>query len=177
MGGHGTTTSTGTGTLTSDAQTPPEGETAVKAWLAAGSYKQWHCEMAPHPSRSPSPHGPNRICSNNKLSGAAGPPFPQGSAAVKELWEAPDAGVGDGGVAGGMIIGYAVYLKTSADSAGGANWYWYEDYPPFNPPGMVVADGMGGSGTPNTICVACHKAAGSDSMHVGPGDFVYTQVK
>jgi hypothetical protein len=178
-GGHGTTTSTtGTTTLTSDAQTPPQGETAVKAWLAAGSYMQWHCQTAAHVARSPSPHGVNRICSNDKLSAAAGPPFPQGSASVKELWSMADGGVPDGGMVGGSIIGYAVYLKTSADSAAGANWYWYEDDPAFEQPGMVVADGMGGSGPPNTICVACHgKASATDTMHMGPGDFVYTQVK
>jgi len=26
-------------------------------------------------------------------------------------------------------VGYAVYLKSSADSAAGANWYWYERVP------------------------------------------------
>jgi hypothetical protein len=173
-GGNGTTT---TGTLTSDAQTPPQGETAVKAWLAMGSYKQWHCEPAEHLARAPSPHGVNRICSNNKLAAASGPPFPQGSAAVKEIWSMSDGGAADGGMVGGAIIGYAVYLKTSADSASGANWYWYEDDPAFEMPGMVVADGMGGSGPPKSICVGCHTLAGSDTMHTGPGDFVYTQVK
>jgi hypothetical protein len=171
MGGHGTT-------LTSDAQTPPQGETALKAWLAMGSYKQWHCEMAPHPSRMPSPHNANRICSNDKLSSASGQPFPQGAAAVKELYAMPDGGAGDGGLAGEPIRGYAVYLKTAADSAGGANWYWYEDDPLVNnPPTTPIADGLGTSGTPKSICVGCHTLAGSDAMHQGPGDFVYTQVK
>jgi hypothetical protein len=149
-----------------DAQTPPEGETAVKAWLATGDYKSWHCQPAEHAARAPSPHGFNRICSNDVLS-AGSKPFPEGSAAVKELW----SGIG------GKIVGYAVYLKTAADSAAGANWYWYEDDPTFNPPNGVVADGMGNAGTPLTICVSCHTAAGSDAEHVGPGDFVYTQVK
>jgi hypothetical protein len=176
-GGGGGTGGSGTTTLTSDAQTPPEGVTAVKAWLAAGSYKSWHCEPAPHPSRAPSPHNANRICSNDKLSSASGPPFPQGAAGVKELYTMPDGGAGDGGTAGESIRGYAVYLKTAADSAGGANWYWYEDDPLVNPPSMVIADGLGTSGNPKTICVGCHTAAGSDAMHVGPGDFVYTQVK
>jgi hypothetical protein len=147
-------------------QTPPQGETAVKAWLAAGDYKSWHCEAAEHAARSPSPHGFNRICSNDALAAAAAP-FPQGAAAVKELWDK----------AGGSIIGYAVYQKLAADSAGGAAWYWYEDNPSLNPPGGVVADGKGDTGNAKDVCVACHVAAGSDMAHVGAGDFVYTQVK
>lgn len=161
-GGAGGGGSSGSG----DAQTPPQGETAVKAWLAKGDYQTWHCEAQEHDARTPSPHGVNRICSNDVLAAAA-PPFPQGSAAVKELWDA----------AGGSIIGYAVYLKLSADSAGGANWYWYEDNPTLNPPGGVVADGKGDSGNAKSVCVSCHVAAGSDADHMGAGDFVYTQVK
>ena len=41
---------------------------ALEAWLAAGSYKQWTCESAVHEARSPSPHGFNRICSNDAIS-------------------------------------------------------------------------------------------------------------
>jgi hypothetical protein len=70
-----------------------------------------------------------------------------------------------------------VYLKLSADSAGGANWYWYEDNPTLNPAGGVVADGKGDAGNPKTVCVGCHVAAASDAAHPGAGDFVYTQVK
>lgn len=156
----------GTGGGGAVSQTPPQGEAAVKAWLAGGDYQKWHCETAEHDARTPSPHGVNRICSNDALA-AASAPFPQGSAAVKELWDK----------AGGTIIGYAVYLKLAADSGGGANWYWYEDNPTLNPPGGVVADGTGDSGNPKDVCVGCHVAAGSDAAHPGAGDFVYTQVK
>ena len=77
----------------------------------------------------------------------------------------------------------AVYLKAKADSAGGANWYWYERVPldsgvPHDGSG-VVADGMGSSGTAMSICVGCHAAAGSDTAHTpSPGgrDLVYTAV-
>ena len=156
----------GGGSSQGDAQTPPEGETAVKAWLAKGDYKSWHCESATHAARSPSPHGFNRICSNDLLSqNASGDDYPEGSAGVKELWDA----------VGGKIIGYAVYRKLAGDSAGGANWYYYEDNPTLDPPGGVVADGKGSSGTAKSICVSCHSAAGSDSAHFGH-DYVYTQV-
>ena len=73
--------------------------------------------------------------------------------------------------------------KTAADSAKGANWYWYERVPldskvPHDANG-VVADGMGNSGTPLTICVDCHGGAGSDAKHTpsaGGRDQVYTPV-
>jgi len=142
------------------AQTPPIGTQAqVEAWLAEGSYKSWKCEPAPHAARSPSPHGINRICSNDTLSAHGSGEFPTGSAGVKELYDS----------AGTKIIGYATYLKTGP--GGGESWHWYET---IN--GSLVANGPGTSGTPKDVCVACHAAAGSDADHSGH-DFVYTQVK
>jgi len=169
----GSTTSTSSG---GDAQTPPQGGTAVEAWLAKGDYKNWTCEAAVHEARSPSPHGFNRICSNDVIAGAATgtDDWPEGAAAVKELYaSATDADP----------VGYAVYLKLDADSAGGSNWYWYERVPddstaPHDANG-VVADGPGSSGPAQTICVGCHAGAGSDTAHTpSPGgrDQVYTPV-
>ncbi|HVZ71320.1 MAG TPA: hypothetical protein VHJ20_03005 [Polyangia bacterium] len=155
----------------------PQGATAVEAWLSAGSYKQWHCEPAVHAARSPSPHGFNRICSNDLVaSNATGTAaWPQGAAAVKELLASATSTT---------PVGYAFYTKTAADSAAGANWYWYERVPtdsdvPHDANG-VVADGMGSSGPAQTICVGCHAAAGSDAAHTpSPGgrDEVYTAVQ
>jgi hypothetical protein len=159
----------GTGASTSASQTPPMGETALKAWLATGAYKSWHCEPTDHVAVAPSPHSQDRVCSNDLLA-AGSPPFPQGAAAVKELYDKPSS-------QGGVVFGYAVYLKTQASSAAGANWYWYEDNPTLDPDGGVVADGLGNAGNPMTICVSCHNLAGSDSAHMGAGDEVYTQVK
>jgi hypothetical protein len=91
--------------------------------------------------------------------------WPSGAAAVKELYASADAT---------SPLGYAVYLKTRADSAGGAGWYWYERIGKD-----VVADGMGDSGTAKSICVGCHIAAGSDEAHTptaGGRDQVYTPV-
>ncbi len=156
---------------------PPMGGVAVEAWLAAGSYKQWTCEPAVHPARSPSPHGFNRICSNGVVAGNASGNgvWPRGASAVKELYADATATT---------PVGYAVYTKTAADSAGGANWYWYERVPldseaPHDANG-VVADGNGGAGPAKAICVGCHVGAGSDAAHTptpGGRDLVYTPVR
>ena len=161
----------------SDPQTPPTtGRADIEQWLAGGAYKAWACEPAVHASRDPSPHGFNRICSNGVVAAAATgtAAWPKGAAAVKELYASMTATA---------PVGYAVYLKTDTDSAAGANWYWYERVPlsstaPHDGNG-VVADGKGGSGTPMSICVNCHGAAGSDGAHTptsGGRDQVYTPV-
>jgi hypothetical protein len=159
-------------TTSSDAQTPPTtGGADLEKWIKDGSYLTWTCEPAKHAPRSPSPHpsatGFNRICSNDVVKAAATGTgaWPKGSAAVKELFSSDTSTTPDG---------YAVYLKTDADSASGANWYWYERVG-----ATVVADGKGGSGAPRDICVACHGAAGSDAPHTpttGGRDQVYTPV-
>ena len=143
------------------AQTPAMGAAAVEAWIAQKHYLSWRCESAPHDQRSPSPHGRNRICSNDLLSGHGAGPYPVGAAAVKELYNGSSNTIG----------GYAVYLHTKAGNSG-ADWYWYEKLPGSG----VVADGLGDSGGAKSICVGCHSGAGSDAMHPGH-DFVYTQVK
>ena len=158
-------------------QTPPMGRVALEQWLADGMYKSWASESAIHESRSPSPHNFNRIYSNDLLAANASGNgvWPKGSAGVKELYASATSTT---------PIGFAVYLKTADDSAGGANWYWYERVPldstePHDANG-VVADGMGGSGPAKDICVGCHAAAGADAAHtptVGGRDQVYTPVR
>lgn len=160
-----------------DNQVPPMGREAIEEWLASGAFKSWAAEPAIHPSRSPSPHGFNRIWANDKIAANATgtADWPEGAAAVKELYAS---------MAGGAPIGVAVYLKLAADSAGGANWYWYErvplDHPAPHDANGVVADGTGDSGPAQTICVGCHGAAGADADHTpSPGgrDQVYTPVR
>lgn len=157
-------------------QTPPQGAAALEQWLTSGAYKDWQCEDDPHASRSPSPHGYNRICSNDLISSMADATgdWPKGAAAVKELYTSADAS---------EPMGYSVYLKTKSESANGANWYWYERLPAATASAAgidpVVADGMGDSGGAKDICVACHAAAGSDRAHTpsrGGRDQVYTPV-
>lgn len=151
-------------------QTPPQGFEAIEAWLAEGHYKSWNCEAAVHGPIPISPHGMNRICSNDLLSGHPpdGGEYPVGSAGVKELYD--DAGT--------SIVGYAVYLHIESGTAGDA-WYWYERVPLDSPAphdaNGIVADGVGDSGPAMAICVGCHQAAGIDADHPGH-DFVYTQV-
>ncbi len=158
-----------TDAMMDEAQTPPEGHEALTAWIAAGHYLDWACEPASHEARSPSPHGYNRICSNDLMSAHGDGEYPVGAAAVKELYD-------DGGA---TIVGYAVERHVAAGTSGG-DWYWYEVVPltsgaPHDENG-VVADGYGDSGPAQAICVSCHSAAGADADHPGH-DFVYTQVR
>jgi hypothetical protein len=142
-----------------NAQTPPTGAAAVDSWLATRSYASWHCEPEPHAARSPSPHGKNRICTNDVLSSNSGGPYAKGAAAVKELFDGS-----------GNLAGHAVALHAGDGNQGG-DWYWYEKM------GSTVAvDGRGDSGVAKMVCVGCHQGAGSDAAHPGH-DFVYTQVR
>ena len=165
------------GSTASDAQTPPiSGRADIENWLRDASYKTWTCEPAVHAARAPSPHGFNRICSNDVIMAAArgAAAWPKGAAAVKEIYASLTATT---------PVGFAVYLKTAASSNAGAGWYWYERVPatsdaPHDANG-VVADGKGVGGTALTICVGCHAAAGSDAAHTpstGGRDQVYTPV-
>jgi hypothetical protein len=175
-GGESTTGEAGSPSLsaTGDAQTPPTTNgTDVEAWLATGVYENWACETASHPQMKVSPHGMNRICSNDlvaNFTGGVGAERPAGSASVKELYDDSNT-----------LVGYAVAVKLAAASDAGKNWYWYERVPldstaaPHDAKTGVVADGLGGSGTPLSICVSCHTAAGSDTTHTvtKSSDFVY----
>lgn len=161
---------------TKQSQRPPRGAAAIEAWLEKGDYRDWQCEPTIHEAREPSPHGFNRICSNDAISSRAtgDAAWPSGAAAVKELYASAEDE---------KPVGYAVYLKTQAESANGANWYWYERVPldsaaPHADDG-VVADGLGDEGPAKAICVSCHAAAGSDLAHTpstGGRDQVYTPV-
>jgi hypothetical protein len=131
-----------------DPQLPPRGHEDVMTWLAAGHYLSWSCEDAPHPARSGSGHGPNRICTNDALTSFTGDGlYPVGAAAVKEVFNKA-----------GEIRLYAVYRKVAAKS-GGDSWYWYE-----GKGGNVIGNGEG-DGT----CTGCHARA--------PQDNVYTVVR
>ncbi len=162
-GGTGGATATGGGA--GDAQNPPITNGAdVEAWLKTGAYKSWKCEAAPHPQVKVSPHGMNRVCSNDLaagFTGAVGTERPVKTASVKELYD--DAS---------KLVGYAVAVKTKATTDAGGSWYWYE-----RTPMGTVADGLGSSGAPKTICVGCHVGAGTDAMHsvMGSSDYVYLQ--
>jgi len=158
-----------------NAQTPPTTTaSAMEAWLKRGDYKGWACETAEHAQLKVSPHGFNRVCSNElaaSFAGGVNDERPVNTASVKELYDDSAS-----------LVGYAVGVKVKAESAGGDGWYWYERVPldsaaPHDSRG-VVADGLGSSGAAQSICVSCHAGAGSDAMHevMGSSDFVYLQV-
>lgn len=153
-----------------DEQTPPRtGHADIQSWLAEGHYLDWTCEAEPHDiTIAVSPHGQQRICSNDLMSAHGDGEYPVGASAVKELLYDD-----------GSIFGYAVSLHVAAGT-GGDSWYWYEqvhaDHPAPHDANGVVADGIGDDGPALSICVGCHMAAGLDEAHPGH-DFVYAQVK
>ena len=119
---------------------PPTESASLLKWLQAGSYKVWPKESAPH--RSMGPHQTLVVTYLNspldKSLTAKATAHPKGSAAVKELLDA-----------GGKTTGWAVSVKTSANSEGGKGWYWYEIL--SAPSGNVVAQA---NGVP--LCSGCH---------------------
>lgn len=134
-------------------------EAALASWIAEAHYKNWKCEAAVHDARSPSPHGKNRICSNDIASAHGNGEYPVGAASVKELYDQ----------SGANVSGYSVAVKVAA--GGGEAWHWYEAVG-----SRVLANGRGSEGPPKTVCVGCHAGAGIDAEHSGH-DLVYTQVR
>lgn len=110
-------------------------------WLQAGKYMGFAAESAQHASTGP--HGGKvRTFLNPILFDALtnnSTNFPVDSAAVKELW-------GNGS----KLLGWAVFVKTQADSASGNGFYWYEIYDTVDP-ANPVADGNGVA-----LCSGCH---------------------
>ncbi|RYZ02584.1 MAG: hypothetical protein EOO73_31035 [Myxococcales bacterium] len=159
-----------------DAQTPPTTNGAdVEEWLKKGDYKNWTCEKAEHPQIKVSPHGYNRVCSNDlaaTFTGSVDDERPVDTASVKELYDDSSS-----------LVGYAVSVKVKAASSGGDNWYWYERVtlgsaaPPES--SGVAADGLGSDSAVKRICVGCHAGAGSDAQHAvtGSSDYVYLQAE
>ena len=125
----------------SDPQTPARGSADLPQWLAAGYYRSWHCEAAPHAGRPPSPHGTTRICNNDALHGAAAGvgEFPAGAAAVKEIFN------------GESVAVHAVSLRVTTGQ-GGDGWYWFE--------GDASHASGNASGVPG--CTGCHEQAARD---------------
>ena len=117
---------------------PVDSVESLEAWLAGGAYKQWAAESTSHASTGP--HGGNvRTWINAVALGsleAGDAEHPADAATVKELY----------GDSMDTVIGYAVSLKTQAQSEGGANWYWYER----------VNDTTYASSLDVPLCSGCH---------------------
>jgi hypothetical protein len=119
------------------AQTVPTELGALKTFLESKAYAAFKAEPAPHASTGP--HGKVRTFVNDILSAsltANNTSHPQGAASVKELYS------------GDTIVGWAVLVKTQAETASGAGYFWYEL---LN--GKVVIEGKGKS-----ACTGCHSS-------------------
>lgn len=122
-------------------ETPPADGEALFSWLSEGKYKDWTHESAQHKSAGPHPAAViaylNSVLEESLSSGAKA--HPVGSSAVKELYDA-----------GGKLNGWAVSIKTDADSQGGKGWFWYEILG-TTPDSRVVA-----SANDVPLCYGCH---------------------
>lgn len=143
-GGGGGDTGGGGGDTAGGGEVPSE-SAALFAYLQGADYKTFEAEAAVHASPT---HGQVRVYVNSLLAGslAAGDAtHPAGSAAIKELYEDDLT----------TLKGWAVSVKTQADSDGGNGWYWYEITSTTDGSAPAV-DGTGVS-----ACTGCH-AAGKD---------------
>lgn len=125
---------------------PPEKD-ALFAFLQAGSYSGWAKESQAHISTGP--HAPlvlTHVSPKLEASLTAGnTQHPAGSAAVKEFFQSDMT-----------PSGWAVWVKTAADSADGAALYWYENF--SNTDNSSPA--ANAKGIP--LCVNCHKTVSTD---------------
>ncbi len=127
-------TSTGCG---APAEIPTNGDELL-TWLEDGMYLDWPAESGVHDATNGSPHGRVRVFINGLLDDSlanAQPAHPMGAAAVKELYDGGD-----------NFIGWAVEVKTDADSMGGDGWYWYE----------IINDSVIVDGNGQGLCTGCH---------------------
>ncbi len=130
-------------TATVDSLVPTDSG-ALHRFLKAGGYKDFPAqESASHSSRGPhSTVGwPVKVFMDAKTDAAlkAGEAFPAGSSLVKEMY-----------TEAGVLQGWAVMVKTQADSAGGQGWFWYESTNVDDSSDIVAA----GNGVP--LCFGCH---------------------
>jgi hypothetical protein len=115
------------------------------SYLQAGSYKRLAAkESDNHPTRGPHTKigWPVRVFLSPKLDAslkAGNTSHPAGSAAVKEMYDSS-----------GKLQGWAVMVKTAADSAGGKGWFWYEVTSTTDGSKPVAT----GNGVP--LCFGCH---------------------
>ncbi len=115
------------------------------SYLQSGAYKNFPAkESDVHPSRGPHTKVglPVRVFMDPKIDAslkAGNPSHPIGSSIVKEMYEE-----------NGELQGWAVMVKTSADSDNGKGWYWYEITSTTDGSSPVAS----GNGVP--LCFGCH---------------------
>lgn len=128
-----------TGGLTAD-------PAALHAFLSGDSYSTWAKESAVHDSPI---HGKVMVYVNKTLEDsltAGNASHPEGAGAVKELYAAD----------GTTLRGWAVMLKTQADSEAGKGWYWYETTD------LTDASKTTISANGDANCTGCHGSGGAD---------------
>lgn len=127
--------------LAQSGEIPPTESAELLKWLQGGGYKKWAKESAPHASLGPHPTQVIAYLNTalDRSLAAKAPSHPKGSAAVKELLDGS-----------GNLSGWAVSVKTSANSDGGKGWYWYEILG-TSAGARVVAEAKG-----VPLCFACH---------------------
>ena len=133
--------------------TVPTDADALFTYLQEGGYKEFAHEEERHTSTGPHPDPQVRETHtviaffNSGLDASlksGNGEHPEGSAAVKEFYDA-----------NGDLSGWAVSVKTQAESATGQGWYWYEV--------TSVTDGSSpvAAGNGVALCWGCH-ASGND---------------
>lgn len=131
-----------------DAGPAPSSAAALQAWLRTRTYAAWPAESAKH--KSTGPHGGDvRVYLSPDLEAslaANAAQHPVGATAVKELFT------------GNEVTGWAVGVKTEADSRGGAGWYWYEAFSTDETPSSTIE----GQGKP--LCAGCHTSGSRDQV-------------
>ncbi len=141
-------------TIRVDSVVPTDKDSLFK-YLQNGSYKTFAAkESANHATRGPhTSFGlPVRVFVDPKLDAslrAGNASHPAGSAVVKEMYDAV-----------GKLQGWAVMVKTHADSEGGKGWFWYENTSTTTGSNPVAA----GNGV--TLCSGCH-FTGTDFVLTG----------
>jgi hypothetical protein len=127
----------------------PATRAELHKWLQAGKYKEFPHESEVHPSDGP--HGSVQVYLNPILEAslkAGNEAHPVNSSAIKELYGTD-----------GKLRGWAVSVKTQAESADGDGWYWYETFSTADN-ASAVADGNGVG-----LCTGCH-AGGLDYVTI-----------
>lgn len=122
----------------------PADPDALFEFLSSGEYTKFASESAAHASEGPH-DGDVRVFLNPALEdslAAGNGSHPKGAAAIKEL-----------GVQDGSPTGWAVFVKTAEDSAGGDGIYWYEIFsttdgsdPPYSGNGLDACKGCHSGG-------------------------------
>ncbi len=133
----------------------PTDQSALFRYLREGSYKNFAAkESASHPSTGPHTKVglPVRVFIDPKMDASlksGNESHPVGASIVKEMYDAER-----------KLQGWAVMVKTAADSAGGKGWFWYEVTSTTDGSKPVAV----GNGVP--LCFGCH-TAGNDFVLTG----------